>query len=302
MTMKNDKAVIIIKKRKAKGHAGHHGGSWKIAYADFMTAMMAFFLVMWIISISSPQEIRRMAEYFRMPLKIAIQAGKNLGDGESFIPSTEKNDFYQSIDDTWSDHDDVPENEEERLKKLRSDLESMIEVDSRLKEMKKNLLIDITDEGLQIQIIDGKNRPMFASGSATLDIHMRKILYALAPILNSYPNKFSIAGHTDNRPFSNVNGMYSNWELSADRANSSRRVLVNGGLDEEKILRVVGMASSLPLKQDGSEAENRRITIIVLNKASEEQIMKQKPVIPKEIKKEQNAEKVQIIDKEINSI
>ncbi|KPD02347.1 flagellar motor protein MotB [Moellerella wisconsensis] len=280
--MKNNKPTIIIKKRKSRGgHGGHHGGSWKIAYADFMTAMMSFFLVMWIISISSPQEIKMLAEYFRIPINASIHDGQQMGDTENFIPNEIKGDFYQTMEDFWANNEGVPDDEEERFHKLQNDLESIIDIDPRLKEMKQNLLIELTEDGLQIQITDGKNRPMFASGSASLDIKMQKTLYALAPVINSYPNRVSISGHTDNRPFSNIRGLYSNWELSADRANTTRRALIKAGVDDVKILQVIGMASTLPISADGGAAENRRITIIVLNKETEEHILKRQIAIQK---------------------
>lgn len=262
--------VIRVKKRGGHGHGGGHGGSWKIAYADFMTAMMAFFLVMWLISISSPQELTQIAEYFRTPLKTAINPGTKTGDATNPIPGGGKDIIYKDGDtlpDPDSMQDEQGQDEAGRFDKLKQDLEQAILKDPRLNELKPHLLIDTTDDGLRIQIVDSANRPMFMVGSTHVEPYMRDILRAIAPILNDVPNRISISGHTDDLPYAN-GGNYSNWELSAERANASRRELVRGGMAENKILRVVGMASSIHLdKNDGLAPVNRRISIIVLNES-----------------------------------
>lgn len=149
----------------------------------------------------------------------------------------------------------------------------MIESDPRLKALRPHLLINMMDEGLRIQIIDSQNRPMFKTGSAQVESYMRDILRAIAPILNDLPNKISLSGHTDDIPYATGERGYSNWELSADRANASRRELIAGGLAEGKVLRVVGMAATMSLKQHGADdAINRRITVLVLNKQTQEGI------------------------------
>lgn len=292
--MKTAKSTIIIKKKRRKKSSYYHGGSWKIAYADFMTAMMAFFLVMWILSISSPQELIRIADYFRTQLKVSLNKGPKSGDVTNIIPGGGKDIIYREGDTIPKDPNQLPETEQDRFKKLQQDLELLIMNDPRLQDLKPNLLIDLMDEGLQIQIIDGENRPMFASGSAVIDKNMQKILYVLAPVLNDYPNKISLAGHTDSTAYAKGGYGYSNWELSADRANSSRRALISGGLDEHKIMRVVGMASTVPLENNPAAAANRRISILVLNKESEAAIIheNQRPQPTKEIG-EQNSEQVE---------
>lgn len=142
-----------------------------------------------------------------------------------------------------------------------------------MKALRPHLLINMMDEGLRIQIIDSQNRPMFKMGSAQVEPYMRDILRAIAPILNDIPNKLSLSGHTDDLPYARGERGYSNWELSADRANASRRELLAGGLDEGKILRVVGMASTMRLKEQASDDPvNRRISILVLNKQSQHDI------------------------------
>lgn len=163
--------------------------------------------------------------------------------------------------------------EELRLNKLREKLDELIESDPRLKALRPHLLINMMDEGLRIQIIDSQNRPMFKTGSAQVESYMRDILRAIAPILNDLPNKISLSGHTDDIPYATGERGYSNWELSADRANASRRELIAGGLAEGKVLRVVGMAATMSLKQHGADdAINRRITVLVLNKQTQEGI------------------------------
>ncbi|HEJ7052628.1 MULTISPECIES: flagellar motor protein MotB [Serratia] len=270
--MKQNHPVVLVRKRKSH-HAAHHGGSWKIAYADFMTAMMAFFLVMWLLAIASPQELTQIAEYFRTPLKVALTSGDKSSSESSPIPG--------GGDDPTQQHGlvrkqvDSPDKraEELRLNKLREKLDELIESDPRLKALRPHLLINMMDEGLRIQIIDSQNRPMFKTGSAQVESYMRDILRAIAPILNDLPNKISLSGHTDDIPYASGERGYSNWELSADRANASRRELIAGGLAEGKVLRVVGMAATMSLKQHGADdAINRRITVLVLNKQTQEGI------------------------------
>ncbi|OCQ53699.1 Motility protein B [Photorhabdus australis subsp. thailandensis] len=271
--MKARNVSVIRVKRRKRHDSKHHGGSWKIAYADFMTAMMAFFLVMWLLAISSPQELTRIAEYFRTPLQVAINKGEHSSDSSNPIPGGGQDVLYQE-GDTLRQIEVVEANDDaHRLNRLREQLDQLIITDPRLKALRPHLLIDMMDEGLRIQIIDRENRPMFMIGSAKVESYMSDILRAIAPILNDIPNKISLSGHTDDLKYANGERGYSNWELSADRANASRRELLIGGLDEEKILRVVGMASTVRLKQeDASSPVNRRISILVLNKQAEKQI------------------------------
>lgn len=278
-----EKPVVIVKKRKHKGHGGGHG-SWKIAYADFMTAMMAFFLVMWLISIASPSQLAQIADYFRTPLSAAITGGQRLTDSSSPVPGggddmTQQHGEVKKGSPPDPDMDELKKSmekiaEKKRLKKLQGDLDQLIEADPRLRELRPHLRIDLVKQGLRIQIIDSQKRPMFKLGRADVESYMGDILRAIAPVLNSIPNKITISGHTDDLPYANGERHYSNWELSADRANASRRELMAGGLDEGKVLRVVGMSSTMNLSSQLDDALNRRISLVVLNKETEEDILR----------------------------
>lgn len=269
----------IIRKKRKSSHAAHHGGSWKIAYADFMTAMMALFLVMWLIAIASPSQLTQIAEYFRTPLKVALTSGSRVSEDSSPIPGG-GNDYTQQ-DGVVKREPEMPPKANQRdrlddirLNKLREQLEQLIESDPRLRALRPHLLIEMVDEGLRIQIIDSQNRPMFKTGSAQVEPYMSHILRAIAPILNDIPNKISLSGHTDDVQYAQGQRGYSNWELSADRANSSRRELIAGGLSDGKVLRVVGMADTMSLKQatNKNDAINRRISLMVLNRDAQRAI------------------------------
>jgi len=268
--------IVVVKRRKHKSHGGGAHGSWKIAYADFMTAMMAFFLVMWLISISSPKELIQIAEYFRTPLATAVAGGPRVSNSDSPIPGG--GDDYTQQQGEVHKQPNVEQLRERmeisRLKKIRGELDQLIEADPKLKALRPHLKIDLVQEGLRIQIIDSQNRPMFKTGSAEVEPYMRDILRAIAPVLNEIPNKISLSGHTDDFPYANGDKGYSNWELSADRANASRRELVAGSLDSGKVLRVVGMAATMRLSdRGGDDAINRRISLVVLNKRTEQAIL-----------------------------
>jgi chemotaxis protein MotB len=284
----------IIVKKINKGGGGHHGGAWKIAYADFVTAMMAFFLLMWLLGSTTKGDLQGIADYFKTPLKVAMSGGSGSGDSSSVVQGggkdlTRKDGQVKKGDDPdmkktynlQAAHlreleQQVEKMEIARLRGLKEKIEAAIDARAALKQFRNQLLIDITTEGLRIQIVDEQNRPMFALAKAELQPYTREILLEIGHALNDVPNKISLSGHTDATPYASGERGYSNWELSADRANASRRVLVAGGMDESKVLRVVGLSSAVPLdKNDPFNPINRRISIIVMNKKTEESALKE---------------------------
>lgn len=303
---KNARPIIIVK-RKKKGAEGHHGGAWKVAYADFVTAMMAFFLVMWLVTAVSKEQRAAIYEYFKNP---SMESGKsvkaapgqmgpggastspiNLGGGLDAprsglakvpnIGATAKPAPIQSPDEqnqhkAQSDADaraQTLEAEHKKLETLMEELKEAVSKSQALEPFKDQLLLDITPEGIRIQIVDAQNRPMFDVGSARLRDYTQSILHELAPYLSSVPNRISITGHTDTRPYPGQG--YSNWELSADRANAARRALVTSGLPDEKIARVVGLSSSVLFDRANPQSPiNRRISIVIMTKQAEEEALK----------------------------
>jgi len=267
--------IIVIKRKVIAG--GHHGGAWKIAFADFMTAMFAFFLVMWLLSSSSPKQLRGIAEHFQMPLNEALKGGPAISNSPSVIPGGgEPAVIKDEVQLPEPDLDAASEAEDRsRLDTMKEQLTQLIESNPVLKQFSPQLLIDITPEGLRIQIVDSSNRPMFDRSSAVVVSYMQTILRAISPVINAQPNKITLSGHTDATQYAQGDKSYSNWELSADRANASRRELVAGGLQEAKVLRVMGVASSMNLNQDDPHAPvNRRISIVVLNQRAQMEIEK----------------------------
>lgn len=266
---------IIIKRRK-KVVAGHHGGSWKVAFADFATAMMAFFLVLWLTSTASPEQIEAVEGYFRDPVGFTEGGSPNPIDLEgsaSVVESSSQDVAENQIRIEDEQIEELAQSlEQKQMQELFQDLKERIESSETLQEFKDQLLIDITDEGLRIQIVDRSQRPMFDSGSAQLKYYSQDILFELAKPLGAVPNKLSITGHTDSTPFGGRPG-YTNWELSADRANTARRALVAGGVGQLQIARVVGLSDSVLFNAEEPDAPvNRRISIIVLNKKAAENI------------------------------
>jgi len=279
---------IIIKRVKKGGHAVH-GGAWKIAYADFVTAMMAFFLLMWLLGSTAKGELQGIAAYFASPLKVAMTGGDGAGNSSSVIPGG-GNDLSKvhgqvrrsDSENTNSSRRMNIENakaeqarqDQMRIKALQAKIDSVITENMKLKEYRSQIRLDITPDGLQIQIVDDQNRPMFDSGSALVKPYMRDILREIGSALNGVENRISLAGHTDAAPYGNGDRGYSNWELSADRANASRRELVAAGMPDSKLGRVVGLAASDLLEPSNPRAPvNRRITITVLTREAEERLM-----------------------------
>lgn len=278
-----DKAAPVIVKRVRKVAAGHHGGAWKVAYADFVTAMMAFFLVLWLVGVASKKEKAAISEYFKNPSAVvgrsATPSASTAGPGgaaDKMLPTTDPILVPRGVGAASGtavsrapDADQLERRERRALEALKRDIERAIDANGALARFREQLLLDITSEGLRIQILDREQRPMFDLGSVTLKPYTQAALRELGAMLQQRQNRIAISGHTDEVQFHAPRG-YGNWELSAERANAARRALVDGGLTENKIARVVGLAASEPLDRDDPLAPvNRRISIVVLNRASD---------------------------------
>ena len=291
--MSEDVRPIVIKRIK-KVAGGHHGGAWKIAYADFVTAMMAFFLLMWLLGSTASGDLKGIADYFLNPLKVGMSGGTGAGDATSILKGGGKDlssSSGQVKDGEVQAKKKAPALKEARaeelrkefekreratLKELKQSIEKLIEGNAMLRQFKNQMLIDVTPEGLRIQIIDEKNRPMFDTSSAELKPYSKVILREIGKALNAVPNKVSFSGHTDAAQFGGGEKGFSNWELSANRANASRREMIAGGMDENKVLRVVGLSSTVLFdKNDPLSSANRRINIVVLNKRTEEAMLQE---------------------------
>jgi chemotaxis protein MotB len=301
----SDNQQPIIVKRIKKGGGGAHGGAWKIAYADFVTAMMAFFLLMWLLGSTTKGDMKGIADFFQNPLKLSMAGGPGSGSATSPI-SGGGQDLTKSIGEiaksSYKEQKKISEvkvspsqsfslegtgqadlkalekkleqEEKLRLQDVKAKLEAVIEASPDLRQFKRQLLLDLTSEGLRIQIVDDKNRPMFDSGGSEMKPYTRAIVRSIGQVLNQVENRISISGHTDAAQYAGGDRGFSNWELSANRANASRRELILGGMDERKIMRVVGLASTIPLdRTDPFNPINRRITLIVMNKRTEEAIL-----------------------------
>jgi chemotaxis protein MotB len=265
-----DARPIIVRRKRAAARGGSHGGAWKIAYADFMTAMMAFFLVMWLLAISSKEQLAGIADQFKMPLKAALTGGNRSSTSSSVIPGGGADPVRSEPGEVQHEQDG---DDAQRLENLKRRLDDIVDKNPDLKELRPQLKIDITPDGLRIQIVDTQNRPMFELASARVLPHMRLILQQIGPVLNDLPNKITVAGHTDATLYANGGRSYGNWELSADRANASRRELIAGGMSDGRVLRVMGLAASTPLNStDPGDPMNRRISIVVLNHAAQTRI------------------------------
>lgn len=288
--MKTTQPRPIIVKRKKISHGGH-GGAWKIAFADFMTAMMALFIVLWILATSNPETRAAVAEYFRTPLVVALAGGDRDTASDSAIPGggpdavyvDGETQFMSMAEDLWR------RQELEDFLELKRVIDEAITLNDVFKDVRNQVIIDLIPEGLRIQLVDSEQRPMFKVGSAEVESYMKDLLRVIAPILNSIPNRIQISGHTDSLPYAGGYKGYSNWELSGDRANSSRREMVAGGLDNDKLIRVSGMADKLPFDaaiEDLTDSRHRRIAIIVVSRFAEHRILNQaeRVITPKELK------------------
>lgn len=314
MAKSNAPGTIIIKKIKKGGHGKHHGGSWKVAYADFVTAMMAFFLLLWLLNVTTDVQKRGIADYFDPTLtsKSTSGAGGVLGGttigspGSEQIATAQPNinqntaSLRQPINDTDSDNEgganadqdddnagatiriDKPqkltaeefqkqlaESEQQRFEEAKAALEQAVTEVPELRALANNLMVDETPEGLRIQIVDQDKTPMYPLGSAELLDPAKKLVALVTQVVNKLPNKISITGHTDSTQYS-VTAKYTNWELSADRANASRREFLADGLPADRIERVAGVADQEPLdKNDPAAPHNRRISIVLMRTAQD---------------------------------
>jgi chemotaxis protein MotB len=297
---KQEKGALVIKKVKKGHHDDHHGGAWKVAYADFVTAMMAFFLLLWLLNVTTDVQKRGIADYFEPSLSLksapsgagGMLGGRVIGTpGAALqnaaapsisapIPAMRQPDDGDEGDDngapTKADNPDDPnfekrlaEREERQFAAAEHALRQAIQDVPDLKNLAENLVIDRTSEGLRIQLVDQDRNSMFALGSSEMSEPARKLMAQVAQVVQKLPNKISITGHTDSTPF-NRGGRsgYGNWELSTERANASRRELNQAGLPPERIARVVGMADRDPLvADDPASPRNRRISIVLLREA-----------------------------------
>ena len=278
---------IIIKRVKKTGHSAH-GGAWKIAYADFVTAMMAFFLLMWLLGSTSEGDKKGLSDYFQSPLKVAMQGGAGAGASQSLVTGG-GNDLTQTAGQSRRGDGaeakakkmagDVTKaarakQDAQKLAELSAKISALISSNPKLAEFSKQIQLKMTPDGLQIQIVDDQKRPMFDSGSASVKPYMRDILQEIGVALVDIDNKISMDGHTDQTPYGSGARGYSNWELSADRANASRRELVTAGMPDDKIARVMGLASSVLLDENNPRSPaNRRISITVMTREAEERLL-----------------------------
>ena len=281
----------IIIKRVRKGGHNKHGGAWKIAYADFVTAMMAFFLLMWLLGSTTEGDKKGIADFFNAPLKVALLGGSGAGDSSHVVRGG-----GQDLSRTTGQvkEGDVPSKrkllnikaleaeqkraEVARLEALKKRVEEVIAASPKLAAMRSQIRLDMTRDGLRIQIVDEQNRPMFDIGSAVVKPYMRELLREIGHVLSDVPNRITLEGHTDAQPYSGGDRGYSNWELSSDRANASRREIVAGGLPEDRMLLVQGLASSnLFVPAEPANPMNRRISIIVMNRDAEDRLLQLLP-------------------------
>jgi chemotaxis protein MotB len=281
---------IIVKRVRKGGHV-HHGGAWKIAYADFVTAMMAFFLLMWLLGSTTEGDKKGIADFFNSPLKVALMGGSGSGDSSSILRGggqdlTRSGGQVKSGDivsqkkaiNLQAFKAEQRRAEVARLEELKDKVGGAISANGKLAGMKSQIRLDMTRDGLRIQIVDENSRPMFDSGSAVLKPYMRDLLHLIAEVLTEVPNRLTLEGHTDAAPFGAGERGYSNWELSSDRANASRRELVAGGLPDARVLRVQGLSSSTLFDaKDPLSPANRRISIIVMNRDAEDRLFSPGP-------------------------
>ena len=270
----------IIIRRIRKGGKKYSAGTWKIAYADFVTAMMAFFLLMWLLGSASKGDLQGIESYFNTPLKVSLMGGDGSGSSTSILPGGGPR-LDRSADNVGPTNDSLEQpktqktaakaaearEEAKRLMQLKLKISALLKERPGLAEHIGQIRMEITADGLRIQIVDDQKRPMFDIGKSEVKPYMREILREIGSAIRDADSPITLAGHTDSTPYGMGERGYSNWELSSDRANSSRRELIAGGMAEGKIKRVAGMASTDPLlPADSANPINRRISIVVMTR------------------------------------
>jgi chemotaxis protein MotB len=253
--------VIVLRKRARPAHGGHHGGAWKVAYADFVTAMMAFFLVMWLVAQS--QGVRQaVAGYFKDPGVFDYEKSTGM------VPGSEQAPLNPEAPRLSPDRKEVtPEEGRKALEATAKRVHSVLEEMPEFKKLGKQIQMQVTPEGLRIELLEGAEATFFDSGSAKLKADTERLLAAMAEELGQVPNDIVLEGHTDSQPYAGGNG-YTNWELSADRANAARRMMERSGLRGEQMKGVRGYAATRPrLPQAPLDPRNRRVSIVVITNA-----------------------------------
>ena len=284
--MADERPVIIKRIKKVAG--GHHGGAWKVAYADFVTAMMAFFLLLWLLNAVTEEQKKGIAQYFRPTIAFqntsatfAVLSGQaqpmeTMDGGTASQSETENPEVTDATQPEPADGEGakpvdlreaeatVAVAEEKQLQQIKEEVKKVIGENPELKELEKNLKIDKTEDGIRIQLLDQEKVSMFPSGSAEMNPRSKELLQKVAQIVQDLPNKVEISGHTDATPYAG-GANYTNWELSTDRANASRRVLVESGINASRLKTVEGKADTDPfIKENPMDPQNRRISIVLL--------------------------------------
>ena len=292
---------IIIKKIHKSGHTGHHGGAWKIAYADFVTAMMAFFLLLWLLNAVTQEQLEGISDYFSPTTVLMSHDGSDgilsgttiIGEGVSKnrkfrdavtfdLPPPKAGTGGEERDQSGIEAIEMPSrnidehmkrNEENQFEKAKKELEETIAGIPQMKQLANSIMIDNTPEGLRIQLLDQDNLAIFPSGGSDMYLHSKKLLKVVSKVILGMPQKISISGHTDAVPFISDSG-YSNWELSADRANAARSELQRLTVPESRISHIVGKAATDPIMQkDPKNPRNRRISIVLLRGSAKNEVL-----------------------------
>ena len=273
-------AEPIIVKRVKKVVGGHGGGVWKIAYADFVTAMMAFFLLMWVLGSTTSGDLAGISAYFQNPLRLTLEGGQGSGDQNSIIKGGGPQIFRTMGSESKADADTeqrrisdsrVEDNDymSKRLwvyEEAKGTIQQALLSDPELSQTRNQVFMDVSAEGLRIQIVDDRKRPMFSVGGVEMAAYARNLMRLIGGAIKEMPNMVRIEGHTDGLKYGNGPAGYSNWELSTERANAARRELVLGGLEEKRISQVVGFADTIRLNPTNpNDPLNRRISITVQN-------------------------------------